>query len=452
MPSSREHPDFKPRPLDYIEFLTWQTSTVTLGGGAFTFLSVFQGDLNESSLHEAWRILCLRHPMLGATIRDEAGMPHFVPLPEFPVPDVRTTSSTDVAEELLASVGEVEFPPGAPLYQPFALLNPSTGRHAFLTVINHAGGDADACLKVHREFTEILGTIGSCNPDRSEVNRTLPASWCETLLPNQRPWRFFRSGAIELTRRLFCDLVPFENPAPFVQRRTRHLIAIADVPSTQSFVQRAAKLYGPSAFLSAGLLQAQFSYMADRGLIRDRARLVLTLPTNLRRFAEPNNSISMGTFPNFAGIPFERNMGIELASQRVRAAIDGFAGPSALDHIVSWYSPFLTRKGIEQLANSNLHFGPYTTHLGRLELVRDGALRRVASFGYLQMRHCFSSLQASTRIFNNRFVMAMNYCEPVVSQKSAHGIFHEFLNEIGVGQSVVITDNYDSYVENILTG
>ena len=79
-------------------------------------------------------------------------------------------------------------------------------------------------------------------------------------------------------------------------------------------------------------------------------------------------------------------------------------------------------------------------------------MRRVASFGYLQMRHCFSSLQASTRIFNNRFVMAMNYCEPVVSQKSAHGIFHGFLNEIGVGQSVAVTDNYDSYVENILTG
>ena len=296
MPSSRDHPDFKPRPLDYIEFLTWHTSTVTLGGGAFTFFSVFQGDLNKSSLHDAWRILCLRHPMLGATIRDEAGMPHFVPLPEFPVPEVRTTSSTDVAEELLASVGEVEFPPGAPLYQPFALLNPSTGRHAFLTVIHHSGGDADACLKVHKEFTEILATIATCDVDRSEVNRTLPPSWCETLLPSQRPWRFFRSGAIELTRKLYCDLVPFENPVPFAHRRTRHLIAIADIPSTQTLVQRAAKLHGPSAFLSAGLLQAQFSYMADRGLISDRARLVLTLPTNLRRFANRTIRYRWGLF------------------------------------------------------------------------------------------------------------------------------------------------------------
>jgi len=451
MGSNLDRPEFKPRPLDYIEFLTWRTSLTTLGGGAFAFFSVFEGELDEPSVLHAWLILCLRHPMLGATIQDDLGVPHFVPLPEFPLPQVRTTSSTDVVEELLASVGEVEFPPGAPLYQPFALLNPSTGRHAFLTVINHAGGDGDACIKVHKEFAEILNTIGSYDENRPAINRALPPSWCETLLPKQQPWRYVRSGTIELARWLHCDLVPFENPAPFAQRRTRHFVAIADAVSTQSLIKRAAEQQGLNAFLSAALLQAQFSYMADRGLIGNRARLILTLPMNLRRFAEPNSWISMGTFPHFAGVALERNTDLRSASQRVRTAIDTFTGPDAFDRLVNWYSPLLTRMAIELIAKSNFHFGPYTTHLGRLDLARNDRLRRVTSFGYLQMRHCFSSLQASTRILNNRLVVAMNYCEPVVSLETAQGIFREFLSRIEIIPSAV-TDNYDDYVRSLLEG
>ena len=446
-----DRPHFEPRPLDYTEFLTWETSRITLGGGAFTFTSVFAGELNEASVLKAWRILCLRHPMLGATIQDSQDGWQFVPLKEFPVPQVRITSSIGVVEELLASVGEVEFPPGAPLYQPFALLNPSTGRHAFLTVINHAGGDGDACLKVHKEFAEILDAIETFETAQSTINRTLPPSWCDTVLPKQRPWRFFQSGAIELTRRLHCDVVPFENPAPFAQRRTRHMAAVADIATTQSVINRASEEHGFSAFLSAGLLRAQFSYMADKGLIGDRAKLVLTLPMNLRRLAKPSSTVSMGTFPHFASVALERNMAPRQASQRVRAAIDRFTGPAALDHLVNWYNPFLARMGIAQLAHRNVHLGPYITHLGRLDLPLGTRLRRVTSFGYLQMRHGFSSLQGLTRIINNRLVVELNYCEPLVSEKSARGIYQEFLDRIGIVRPT-ITDNYDDYVKMILEG
>jgi hypothetical protein len=159
----------------------------------------------------------------------------------------------------------------------------------------------------------------------------------------------------------------------------------------------------------------------------------------------------MGTFPHFAGVALQRNMDLSLASQRVRTAIDKFTGPDAFDRLVNWYSPLLTRMAIELIANSNVHFGPYTTHLGRLDLARNDRLRRVTSFGYLQMRHCFSSLQASTRILNNRLVVAMNYCEPVVSLETAQGIFREFLSRIEIIPSAV-TDNYDDYVRSLLEG
>lgn len=448
MQSDRVQPDFTPRPLDYIEFLTWVTSRVTLGGGAFTFVSVFDGPLDELKVLQAWSMLCRRHPMLGATVDETSSRPTFVPLAEFPVPQIRTTSSRSVVEELLASIGEVEFPPGAPLYQPFALLNPQTGRHAFITVINHAAGDGDACLKLHKEFAEALAQVHGGSRDEPSVNRTLPPSWCETLAPEQGPWRFLRSGAVQLSRGLFCDLVPFETRAPFSGRRTRHLIAIADVASTEAVVRRASEHHGFAAFLSASLLQTQFSHMSERGLVGKRANLVLTLPTNLRRFAAPGSAISMGTFPNFASVAVEKDLSSVAASARVREAIDRFAKPDARDNIVSWFNPFLARGGIRRLANSNMHFGPYTTHLGRLELATEGNLRRVSSFGYLQMRHCFSSVQASTRLLDGRFVASLNYCEPIVSRKTAEAIFREFLHRVGVGK-FELTDDYDEYVEKI---
>ena len=448
MQSDRARPVFTPRPLDYVEFLTWVTSRITLGGGAFTFVSVFDGPLDEATVLLAWGKLCRRHPMLGATVEETSVRPRFVPLAEFPLPQVRTTSSRSVVEELLASIGEVEFPPGAPLYRPFALLNPKTGRHAFVTVINHAAGDGDACLKLHKEFTEALAAIHAGRHDDSTINRMLPSSWCETLAPNQGPWRFLGSGAVQLSRNLFCDLVPFESRAPFSQRRTHHLIAIADVASSEIVIRRASEHHGFAAFLSACLLQTQFAHMNERGLVGNRARLVLTLPTNLRRFAPATSAISMGTFPNFASVSLEKNLSSTQASARVREAIDRFARPDAREDTVSWFNPRLARGGIQRLATSNMHFGPYTTHLGRLDLRTTGTVSRVSSFGYLQMRHCFSSVQASTRLIEDRFVVSLNYCEPIVSRRTAEAIFVEFLNRIGL-INYALTDDFDDYVEHI---
>jgi hypothetical protein len=446
-----DRPDFKPRPLDYIEFVAWQTSAISLGGSAIAFFSVFEGELDQSSVQEAWRILCLRHPMLGATVQDGPAGPHFVPLSEFPVPQVRNATSIGVVEELLAWTGEVEFPSGAPLYKPLALLNPSTGKHAFLVVVNHAGGDADACLKVHKEFVTILNALKSGETLDFAKSRALPPSWCETLLPKLQRWRFMRSGMVELTRRFHCDLVPFEKTTPFAQRRTRRLTAVADVSSTRSLIERASEENGLSAFLSARLLQVQFSYMAARGLVGRRAKLVLGLPTNLRSLTTANRGVSMGTFPHSASVLIEANMSPQLAAQRVRNAIDEMTGAKAIGHLINWYSPFLVRRGLDQLVNGGLHFGPYTTHLGRIALGREGKLRRVATFGFEQLRHCICSLQGTTLVHNGRIVVGMNYCEPVVSRESAESIFHQFLNQIGIGTGLTLARDYDDCV-TILRG
>jgi hypothetical protein len=443
-------PDFKPRPLDYIEFLNWETISISQGGASFAHFSVLEGEIDEALVLGAWRTLCLRHPMLGATVQKKREKLQFVPLPEFPALQVRTVSKDAVVEELLASVGEFEFPSGAPLYRSFAVLNRSTGRHVFLTVINHAAGDGDACLRLHKEFLELLNAGGTCGTNLSTMNRTLPCSWCETVLPTLRPWHFFRSGVIELTRRLHCDMVPFETLAPFSRRQTRHLITVADVASTQSLIKRASEEYGINAFLSARLLEVQLSYMAERGLVGNRAKLVLTLPMNLRRLSMADGGISMGTFPHFAGVHFERHMGPRTASQRIRAAIDEFTGPKALNHIVNWYSPLLTRRGLEQLLNRNIHLGPYTTHLGRLELRHEQNVRCIATFGFLNMRHCLNSLQLLTSILNDRLVVAINYCEPIVGSISAEVFFRQFLNQIGIDPIPPIVDNYDHFVQRVL--
>jgi len=446
MQSGSERPDFEPRPLDYIEFLNWTTCSLSGGGTAFAFLSIFEGDLSAASVEQAWHVLCLRHPMLGATIRGTTSTLHFTPLDTFPKPQIQTTSSSSIVEQLLASVGDLEFPLGAPLFQPFALLNPSSGRHAFLTVINHAGGDGDAVLKLHKEFAELVVEMGTTAATHLPMNRTLPPSWCEALSPNRSPLRFFSSGLIELTRRIYCDFVPFENYAPFKQRKTRHLIAIMDSAATRSIIERASKHHGMAAFACASLLQVQFAHMDELGLVDEHAKLVLTLPINLRRFAEPNSSISMGTFPHFSSVPFERNMPLPLASQRVRAAIDRVTRPDfARSRIINWHSPHFTQRGLQRLLNSRYHFGPYTTHLGRHDLIKTDKLHCVASFGYLQMQHCFNSLQASTRIVNNRLVVTMNYCEPIISHTTALKLFRGYLRQMGAG-SCEVTDNYDEYV------
>lgn len=449
MQNGSERPDFEPRPLDYVEFLSWSASSLSGGGSAFAFCSVFEGDLSAADVEEAWYILCLRHPMLGATIQGPTSALQFVPLDTFPTPWIQTTSSANIVEELLAFVGEREFPPGAPLYQPFALLSPSSGRHAFLTVIHHAGGDGDAAIRLHEEFTETVRAIGTNEVTRSPINRELPPSWCKIVSSKQSPWRFFSSGAMDVLRQFHCDLVPFESYAPFKQRRTRHLIAIADTASTRSIVERASEHHGMAAFLSAGLLQAQFAHMQELGLVRDHAKLVLTIAVNLRRFAEPTNSISMGTVPYFSDVRFERNMPSRLACQRVRKVIDQLTGSDARSHVVNWYSPRLTHLSLLQLLTSKYHFGPTTTHLGRLDLDKEAKFRRVTTFDYLQMRHSINSVQADTRILNDRFVTAMTYCEPIVSHKTALKILHGFLRQIGAHLSEV-TDNYDEYVDLLL--
>lgn len=449
MPRGAERPDFEPRALDYIEFLCWTTSNLSNGGGAFSSFSVFAGDLTAEDVTEAWRILCFRHPMLGATVRGSLTQLQFVPLDDFPTLQIMTTSSASVVEELLASVGDRAFPLGAPLYQPFALLNQSSGRHVFLTVVNHAAGDGNAVIRLHKEFAEILGAIRTADATRTTINNALPPSWCATICPKPSPWRFFWSGALELSRQFYCDLVPLEHNAAPGQRRTKHLIAIADIESTRSIVERASQHHGMSAFLSACLLQAQFGHMADLGLIREKAKLVLSIPVNLRRFAQPNNSISMGTFPYFIDVPVERGTPSDVVSLRVREEIDRLAGPEARRHIVNWYSPRLTFHGLQRVINSKYHFGPYTTHLGRLDIVKYPQLRHLPNFGYLQMGHCVDFLQADTRIINDRFVMMMNYCEPIVSGATALKMFNGFLRQIGAENADVI-DDYDEYVDIVL--
>ncbi len=227
-------PDFTPRMLDYWEFLTWRASVISCGGSAIIFVSILEGDLTAQAMVEAWRVVYLRHPMLGATVEEGPGGARFVPLAAFPTPRIWTTAAAGVAEALIALTGNVAFRPGSPLYQVFALLNPTLGRHAFLLAVNHCAGDAAAILQLDQEIVEQLNVPDLGERQGETLNRKLPPTFCGSMLNGEKRWRFARYAAIELTRPLHTNLIPHQGRASFDQRRTRRLGAVADAAETRS--------------------------------------------------------------------------------------------------------------------------------------------------------------------------------------------------------------------------
>ncbi len=450
----RDHlPEFAPRALDYTEYMLWRSSLVSRGGTAIAMVSVHEGSLTEAAVRQAWRLLCLRHPMLGATVEEGPNGPRFAPLPAFPAPTVWETASAGVAEELIALAGEVEFPPGGPLFRCCALTNAPLGRHAVLVVANHAAADGAACVSLLREFGDLLSARDRGEGRGGEANRALPPSIAESLLGGDKRWRFAQHAAIELTRRYHTASIPHETRAPVGARRTRRLLAVADIASSRAILDRASAEGGLTAFLTAGLLRAQFMHMRGRGLIGGRAKLPLLVPVDLRplvgRDAVRNRAISMSTWVYTSSVRLESGTPQALASHRVREAMEPVAGAAAIDRLLNWYSPWMIRRATAQLVGADRHAGGYTTHVGRLVSDREGPLRRVFLYGFMQMRHCINALQGGSIIQNGRLAIGLNYCEPAVSADSAQSIFRDYLVEIGADPYAAQVADYDESVSRL---
>lgn len=443
-------PDFRPRALDYDEFLAWRNNILLPGAATFVSFSVLAGDISADQIEFAWQILCRRHPMIGARIEAAARGARFVPLDAFPKARIRTRESENAIEECLRFSRDADLQPGAPLFQAFAVIDPRMERHVFLLVVNHAGGDGSASMTLHDEFIDLLNTPPQ-TPDQPV--RVLPPSARDLLAGERRIARFFINGIADATRQHRCSMFPYEVSAPFDERKTRVMIALADPEATRSARERASREYGFTTFMNARLLKIQFDRLRAQGLCGARARLPLYVPINLRRIlAAPIGSMICNATSGYTtDVPIEDNLDVAMIAQRIHEKTKLLRDGSIAQRLTNWYSPTLVSHALAGIMSAQNHFGSYTTHLGGTRL-HNGRARRRLYHGFALAHGCFLEFFGASRIQHDRLFLTMTYCEPVVKRSTAEYTFGKLLEMIGLDPADAVVRDYDDLVGRLSVG
>jgi hypothetical protein len=449
----RIKPEFFPRPLDYNEHLCWEISLYSRGGMTINFFTLFAGDVDPDVARRAWTYLCLRHPMLGATIEAGNDRSRFVPLQHFPEIEVLNTSSEDLIEHGLRIAHPTAFGPGCPLFRSFVIRNVELRRHVFLLVAEHAAVDGAACLTLHKDFAQALNEPDlSCS---STQQKSLPPSLHSLLLAGPKRARFFVNGALDFIRyNLLPETIPFEQPAPIEQRSTGRLIALLDSPSTQLILDQASHEYGLTSYLAARFLRAGYLHLRERGLCRSNARPGLYIPVDLRPYfgASMHKNVSMSTILQSANLRIDANQdNREIAGTIQRKKEHMVRRKSIMRDVLNWYSPAMSRKSvIATLKRNRLIAGVGATHIGRLNSAAAGKIKILASHGYSEVRHGMSLMGGTTQIIRKRLLVTMTYCAPAVRETTARQIFEQFLVIIGANANCLIVQNYDDALTELL--
>lgn len=438
-------PDFSPRSLDYYEFEHWEVGFHSRGGLTINFFTVFSGDVEPEVAQQAWRYLCLRHPMLGATVAQGHDGYQFIPLSRFPELEIYDVPSEELVEYGLKITHPTNFACGRQLFRSAFISNSKLRRHVFLLVANHAAADAAACLTLHTEFVQALNDLELAGAVVQE--KTLPPSLPSLLLGGPKKARFFAKGTLGLVRyNLLRESFPFEQRAPVERRSTSRLVVLLNAPATQLLLERASQEHGLIPYLTARMTRAGYLHMRERGVWSSRTRLGLYVGVDLRSFfgASARRHVCMSTVSQSDDTVLEDGQRDEEFAATIREKIDiMITRKSIQSRLMNWYSPTLVRRGVLGMLGRNRHFGLGATYIGRLSSSK-GSAKVLASHGYTDAHHGFYLLGGTMQIVQKRLLLTMPFCNPLVPEETARALLQRFLSSIGANPDCLVTQGYDA--------